>query len=410
MNARTMASVVVAVALASACTADAPGSPAAVAVTDSGEVRIVDLGDAPLEVGERRVVAAEPDLVIRSNEDDASSVFCDVRDVEVLPMERVAVVNGCANEILVYDSSGERLAVWGGTGDGPGEFRSLDWLASLPPDTLAAGERRVRRVTVLDAAGQYVRNVGMASAVDPASNPIPPMAMGLLADGSAIGAFYSQPPAEVGTARPPVEIVAIAPGGGAIHPLGTWPGDELALLRQDGLLEVTQPPFGRGLHIAPAPDGVWIADDDRWEARKYSAQGEPLMVVRASARSLAVTDELLEAWIAERYRHAREVPTLDDLKQDQREIAQHTTTPSFGAIVGMTNGGVALGEFGLDTASPRKWVTVDPTGTVAAIELPAGLDVKRWGRDWVIGVVRDALDREEVHRYRVGPPEAETRR
>ena len=27
--------------------------------------------------------------------------------------------------------------------------------------------------------------------------------------------------------------------------------------------------------------------------------------------------------------------------------------------------------------------------------------VKRWGPDWVMGIVRDELDREEIHRYRI---------
>ena len=66
-------------------------------------------------------------------------------------------------------------------------------------------------------------------------------------------------------------------------------------------------------------------------------------------------------------------------------------------------GGVAVGEFGLDTASARRWITVDPSGTVATIALPAGFDVTRWGNDWVVGIVRDMLGREEIRRYRILP-------
>ena len=390
-----------ALALAAACALDAPSPPAAVVVTDSAGVRIVHLGDATPAVIERRGVATEPDLVIRSREDEGGSVLAGVRDVEVLPHGRIAVVNGRGNEILVFDASGERVATWGGTGSGPGEFRQLDWLANLPPDSLAAGDRGLRRVTVLDAAGGYVRSFRMADAVDPASSPIPPRPMGLLADGSMIGAVFSQPEPVEGTARPAVDIAMIAPDGGSVHAIGTWPGDELAIFEQDGLLEVTQPPFGRRLHIAPTSDGVWIGDDDRWEARKYSAQGDLRMVVRSSASPSAVTEEIIEASIGERYRYADQGPAVEQLKRDQREIAQHTTTPSFGKIVGTANGGVAVGEFGLGTATSRRWIAVDASGTVAAIELPSGFDVKRWRRDWVVGVVRDALDREEVHRYRI---------
>ena len=380
---------------------ESSSSPATATVFDSAGVRVADLGPAPLEGAEHRVLANEPDLVIRSSEDEGGTVLSEVRDVEVLSDGRVAVINGSGNDILVFDAAGEHVATWGGTGDGPGEFRYLEWLAPLPPDSLAAGDGGLRRVTVFDSQGGFARSFATASAFDPASRPVPPRPLGLLADGSVIAAFFDRPPAAEGTVRPAVEIVAASATGDTVHTLGTWPGEELTLFRQDGLLQVTQPPFGRRLHVATGQDGVWIADDERWQLRKYSPRGVPGMVVRSSASPMAVTDELLEAWIAERYRHAAQVPTLEDLKRDQREIAGHTATPSFGAIRGTTEGGVAIGEFGLDTASPRVWITVDPNGTTTAIRLPAELDVKRWGPDWVIGVMRDALDREEIRRYRI---------
>ena len=389
--------------LAAACSPDAPAAPGdLVTVFDSAGVRYVDLGPAPMGLAERRILAGQPDLVIRSREDDAASLLSDVRDVEVLPEGRVAVVNGGSNEILVFDSAGEHVATWGGTGNGPGEFRRLEWLASFPPDSLAAGDIGMRRVTILEADGRYVRSIGGISAIDPASSPAPPSPMGLVADGSVIAAHFESPAPVAGTVRPAVEIVAIHLAGGTGHRIGTWPGEELALFEQDGRLQVTQPPFGRRLHIAPARGGVWIADDDGWEMRKYSAQGDLRMVVRSSASPAVVSGQLLEAWIGERYRYASQVPSLEDLKKDQRQIAGHTATPSFGMIRAMTDGGVAVGEFGLGTASPRAWIAVEPNGAVTTIELPAGFDVKRWGPDWIVGVVRDALDREEVHRYRVG--------
>lgn len=391
-----------AILLALAATAcEPPQSPPTVNVVDSAGVRVVDLGPAPLEPAEQRTLAAEPDLVIGSGEDDRASVLSDVRDVELLPGGRVAVVNGSGNQILVFDDAGRHVDTWGGTGDGPGEFRYLEWLAVVPPDSLAAGDGGLRRVSIFDAAGRHVRNRVTTSAVEPESRPIPPRPMGMLADGSLVAASFAQPRPVEGTARPPVGIVAIPSTGAAVHPLGTWPGEEVAIFREDGLLEVTQPPFGRRLHIAPAPDGVWIADDDQWEVRQYSGEGDLRMVVRSSAVPAAVTDELLEELIAERYRYADQVPTLEDLKQDQRRIARHTATPSLGVIRGMTDGGVAIGEFRLGTASPRTWITVDPNGIVSTVALPASFDVKRWGPDWVVAVVRDALDREEVHRYRI---------
>ncbi|WP_420462746.1 hypothetical protein [Candidatus Palauibacter sp.] len=368
-------------------------------VFDSAGVRVIELGPSPHVLVERHRLACESDLVIRSREDDDAYVLSDLRDVEVLSQGRVAVVNGSGNEIVVFDSAGRHVSTWGGTGNGPGEFGRLEWLASRPPDSLAAADIGLRRVTILDADGRFVRGFATASAVDPASNPVPPRPMGMLENGSVIAVFFASLAPVEGTARPAVEIVAIPPAGGTVHPVGTWPGEELALFEQDGSLQVTQPPFGRRLHIAAAYDGVWIADDAQWEMRKYSARGDLQAVVRSSATPSPVSDPLLEELLSQRYRHASQVPALEDLKRDQRRIARHTTTPSFGVVVAASDGGVAIGEFRVNTASSRAWIKVDPSGTVTAADLPAGLDVKRWGADWVIGVERDALDREEIHRY-----------
>ncbi|MYI47213.1 MAG: hypothetical protein F4123_12695, partial [Gemmatimonadetes bacterium] len=100
--------------VAAAC--ESPPSSPTVTVFDSAGVRVVDLGPVPLESAENRALADEPDLVIRSSEDDGATVFSDIRDVEVLPRGRVAVANGSGNDILVFDAAGEHIATWGGTG------------------------------------------------------------------------------------------------------------------------------------------------------------------------------------------------------------------------------------------------------------------------------------------------------
>lgn len=395
-----------ALGFASACSSDHPqAEPTADAATatvfDSAGIRIIDLGATPHDLAAPQTLACTPDLVVRGREDDASYVLSDVRDVELPSGGRVAVANG--NEILLFDSAGHHVARWGGTGDGPGEFRRLDWLAFRAPDSLVAADIALRRITVLDARGQFVRSFETASAVDPAARPVPPRPMGLLADGSVIAAFFEQPAPEEGTSRPGVEIVGIPKAGTTVHTIGTWPGEELALFQKDGFLEVTQPPFGRRLQVASAHDGVWIGDDAQWEIRKYSVEGNLRSLVRSAESPSPVSDRLLEEWISLRYRYASQVPALEELKRDQRQIAHHTTTPSFGTLLAASDGGVAIGEFGIDMASSRAWIKVDPNGTVTATDLPAGLDVKRWKQDRVIGVARDELGREEIHGYTCVP-------
>ena len=120
-----------------------------------------------------------------------------------------------------------------------------------------------------------------------------------------------------------------------------------------------------------------------------------------------MSDRLLEERIAEKYRHVSPGPFLEGLKADERGIAGHATTPSFGSMVSTVSGGVAIGEYQAGRAPTRTWVVVDSIGGVTAIDLPGALEVKRWGPDWVIGVVSDELDRDEVRRYRILGPAGE---
>ena len=380
---------------------ESPSGPQGLTVTDSAGVRIIELGPDLDGVAERRVLADEPDWVIRSREDDPSFMVSKVSDVELLSEGRIAVANEVGNEILVFDSAERHVATWGGTGDGPGEFRWLEWLASKPPDSLGAGDFGLRRVTVFDANGQFVRNVETASGIARSAGTVPARPIGLLSDGSVVTAVFQSPAPVEGPVRPGVEVAVIPPSGDGADVVGTWPGGELSPFLEDGLLQMVAPPFGRRLHIATSSDGVWLGDDEHWEIRQYAARGHLRVVVRSTASPTAVSDRLLEERITEKYRHVTPGPFLEGLKRDQRRIAGHATTPSFGSVLSTVSGGVAIGEYQAGRAPTRTWVVVDSIGGVTMIDLPGALEVKRWGPDWVIGVVSDELDRDEVRRYRI---------
>ena len=375
--------------------------PRGAAVSDSAGIRVIEIGPGLGGVVRQRVLASEPDLIIRFREDDPALVVSGITDVQLLSQGRIAVANEVASEVLVFDSAGRHIDTWGGAGAGPGEFGRLEWLASRPPDSLAAGDARLRRVTMFDPDGIFVRSLEGAVGGGGSSSSIPPRPLGLFADGSIIAAFFEPVATAVeGPVRPEVEVVVIPPSGEGLHSVGTWPGDELSLFRQDGLLQAVAPPFGRRLHISARSDGLWVGDDASWEVRGYSSEGQLRTIVRALVSPGLVSDDLLEQRIAEKYRgRVSDAASLARLTRDQRRIAHHTTMPSLGTVVGMTGGGVAVGEYQWNTASPRAWFMVDSMGGVSAIDLPPALEVKRVGPDWVIGVVRDELDREEIHRY-----------
>lgn len=388
-------------AVAAAGCESRPETPSGAAVFDSAGVRVIELGDGGWEGGVRRFLASEPDLVIRSAEEDGAPVLFEVRDAQPISGDRIAVANAGTNEILVFDGTGRHLATWGGTGEGPGEFQRLHWLAATSPDTLAAGDSGLGRVSILEANGRFVRSIGTRNLSDRSSQSILPQPIVRLRDGTLVAESFRGPPAEEGSVRPAVELFVIDPEGSSPRNFGTFPGNEITLVREGEFLEVVLPPFARNLHREPSADGIWVGDDARWELHEYSSSGQLRTLIRSAERLGAISDQLLEQHIDHKYRDVDPAVDLEPLKRRQRNIAEHATVPSFGVIRPISGGGIAVGRYDAGGSPTRTWRTVDSRGTVTSIEIPTAFNVRRWGSDWILVIVRDELDREEIHRYRI---------
>jgi hypothetical protein len=106
--------------------------------------------------------AAEPDLEIGVLEGDDRLMFEQVVDVLRLGGGEIAVSDRQAARISVFSSEGTPLRSWGGTGDGPGEFRRLSRLYPGPGDSLFALDARDDRVSLFDRDGTYARGLSAA--------------------------------------------------------------------------------------------------------------------------------------------------------------------------------------------------------------------------------------------------------
>ncbi len=73
-----------------------------------------------------------------------------------LPDGRIAVVNGGSDEVRFFGENGEFLGSFGGSGDGPGEFRDPSRIRYLRGDTLWVWDQRMRRYNVHDGTGAFI--------------------------------------------------------------------------------------------------------------------------------------------------------------------------------------------------------------------------------------------------------------
>ena len=142
--------------LATACTAGDSTSQASI-VQDSAGVRIAE--NPPDVAGEEWRLATPAVLQIgRSVGRPGPDLFGSIRQAILLSTGDIAVADGLAAEIRVFDEGGGHLLTFGGRGEGPGEFRNLLTIAELTGDTIAAVDPPGGRVSLFTFAGTFTRS------------------------------------------------------------------------------------------------------------------------------------------------------------------------------------------------------------------------------------------------------------
>lgn len=108
---------------------------------EAASLPVLDLGEPILEIG---VIEGDDELV-----------FGALESVIRLPNGMVAVSDGGATRVSLFDGDGRFVRTWGSRGDGPGEFRSLSRIYPLGRDSLMAAERHSGRLAVFALDGEF---------------------------------------------------------------------------------------------------------------------------------------------------------------------------------------------------------------------------------------------------------------
>lgn len=124
-----------------------------------------DAASEPRPEGTPVRIAPEPGLAVGTLQGDSAEQFYDVATPFLLPDGKLAVPVAGANEIRVFDRSGELTRTLGGPGEGPGEFVRLQ-SAWARGDTIEAYDYEQRRITRFFPGDsiEAIRLEGVASA------------------------------------------------------------------------------------------------------------------------------------------------------------------------------------------------------------------------------------------------------
>ena len=142
--------------LLSSCTSDNP-SPSTI-LRDSADVLIAENhSDASTDEWQLQL---PPVLEIgrADGDEDGPDLFGYISQAIRLSNGDIAVADGLAREIRIFDENGSHRITFGRPGEGPGEFTNLWSIAELAGDTIAAIDNLNGRASLFTSAGAFVRS------------------------------------------------------------------------------------------------------------------------------------------------------------------------------------------------------------------------------------------------------------
>lgn len=383
-------------------------------IRDSAGIRIVDNVRAAWPAGRAWSIATPPLVDIGSGEDslyELSTVMGAVR----LSDGSIAVANMGSSNIRVYDPRGRFVRAIGRRGQGPGEFRQVMGLARRPGDTLVVVDSR-EELEYFTADGRFVRGLRSPSHRD----GLVISDFHLFADGSF--ARTSWPQGHHRTEDRWLDSLVV------VH---VTPADTMGrIISRHPAIEYTRRPaypgalpvqYGPAGFIVPDGDGYYVAYGVRYEIRRHRLDGSLERMIRAPWTPVPVRASDREAYrqfltglgaegggpvdprlAAQRLRlleateFARHLPAYQQLIVDrERNVwvsearAERFVTQGFARV----------------PSAPTPWRVFDRQGIwLGTVTMPARFRPMDIGREFVLGLWRDADDVEHVRLYRLDRP------
>jgi len=380
-------------------------------VRDSAGVRIAESLRPAWTPDKKWVVAQEPSLTVGRTEGEEYEVLSSVTGAIRLSDGSIAVADGGARRVRLFDRAGRHLGSYGGAGQGPGEFDVLGLIGRWRGDSIGVWDSRLRRVTVFSRTGT-ARTLPPA-VVEGMAAP----AAGWMEDGSLIVTplitFAEALNARPGEARRKTRFIRVRPDGRVVTAL-VLRGREVVVKRSGRSYYPDPVLFGRSSYLATSASGYVAGENDTFELRRYTSDGQLVTIIRkpgaprpVTAGELRIAREEAEQArqnglrAAARAASGGSVTALArpaDLISDSPHRATH---PYFDGLIVDGAECVWVREPAVGSAT-RSWLVFDPSGIwLGSVTIPDRLRITEIGRDYVLGVFHDELDVQTVRLYRL---------
>jgi hypothetical protein len=343
-------------------------------------------------------VTRVPLLSLGAREGNPALQFAGIADATRLSDGTIVVADGRSSEVRFFAAGGAVLSVSGGQGEGPGEFRAIERMAVSPGDTVWVYDFALRRFTVLDERGIVQRVVSLER---------PPPALGFVgqyADGTLLmaqfwGAGRTDDRLQEGLRRDPAALVRFRADGSLQDTVGLFPGREVHLALEGNRMVMGTPLFGRTLSRAVTDARIWVGDQASFEIGGYELDGTPAMLTRVVGADLSITQQDLDAVLADRLREVRP-ERRPGTRAFLEEAERPPTRPAYGRFLIDHDDHLWVAAYDVIGRPAPTWYVFAPDGRwLGTVVMPDRFRLLQVGVSWVLGVSQDEVDVEYVQLY-----------
>jgi hypothetical protein len=363
--------------------------------TQAGDSSIVESRSPVWDTRNLWQLETQPALDLGVDQGAPAFEFETILGLTRLANGNIVVGNDGTNQLRFFSPEGAFIRAVGNDGEGPGEFRAFNGVFPYRRDSLIVWDYRLKRWTVFDTAGAFVR------IISPERPGLNPRSLSPLDDGSLIIADTYVGSNQLGKIDQ-VRFFRFNPAGRLTDSLGTYPsaerfrpanGDNIVIFRI----------FGPTLVSVGGPDGFFIGLGADNEVLDFSGRGQLRRTFRWSGGDRKVTRADIDRFRSDF------INGLGESEQDRQfarflpEVPVAELFPAYSHMRRDRVGNLWIAEYRRPHhTGPRSWTVLNSDGRwLGDVNMPDGLHVWDIGDSYVLGVVTDEFDVEHVRMYMI---------
>lgn len=368
-----------------------------VTVADSAGVEVVTNRAGIWAEGDQWRVRSEPDLTIGTFEGDPVYELYQVQHARRLGNGTIVVLNSGTKELRFYDELGKHSSSVGREGEGPGEFQAPGRLFVTANDTMMVWDFRLKRMSVFDRSGVFVRSFSLGSAPGSHSANVVFENRTLLV---TTGTMFT-PASEGGAQRDTISYILYDLDGDSIASLGTFPGQDRFVRTANRSVSVSTMIFGRSTFRAARGSSLYVAQNNGYVIDEYEPDGRFIRSIRRDVAPTVVTDDMVASEVAFRMERMPE-SMRSSMASLFDEMPKPETLPYYSAVLTDPEGFLWVETF-RTLASPKfEWTVFDSRGRMLGqVAFPDDLTVYEIGSDYVLGRWQDESEVEHIRMHRL---------